>query len=244
MERYLEGEEISHEEIVTALKEGTNHGGIFPVTCGVATAQPRHEPPARRDRGGPALAGQARRRSSCPRSRSSPTREAPLVRLRLQDEGRPVRRPDQLLPRLPGHDAPRQPRPQHARPRQGAHRPAAASSRARRAPTPTSSARATSARSPSSRRRAPATGSPSADEPIQMPAVELPAAGDGVRDGAEDRRATRTRSSRALRRLQEEDPTIDLHRDAADRRADRRRPLAGARRGDRRPAEARASAPR
>jgi elongation factor G len=37
MERYLEGEEISHEEIVTALKEGTNHGGLFPVTCGVAT---------------------------------------------------------------------------------------------------------------------------------------------------------------------------------------------------------------
>jgi elongation factor G len=37
MERYLEGEEISHEEIVTALKNGTNHGAIFPVTCGVAT---------------------------------------------------------------------------------------------------------------------------------------------------------------------------------------------------------------
>jgi elongation factor G len=37
MERYLEGEEISHEEIVTALKDGTNHGGVFPVTCGVAT---------------------------------------------------------------------------------------------------------------------------------------------------------------------------------------------------------------
>ncbi len=37
MERYLEGEEISHEEIVTALKEGTNHGAMFPVTCGVAT---------------------------------------------------------------------------------------------------------------------------------------------------------------------------------------------------------------
>ncbi len=38
MERYLEGEEISHEEIVSALKEGTNHGLLFPVTCGVATA--------------------------------------------------------------------------------------------------------------------------------------------------------------------------------------------------------------
>ena len=37
MERYLEGEEISHEEIVAALKEGTNHGSIFPVVCGVAT---------------------------------------------------------------------------------------------------------------------------------------------------------------------------------------------------------------
>src|SRR5664279_2095284 len=37
MERYLEGEEISHEEIVAALKEGTNHGALFPVTCGVVT---------------------------------------------------------------------------------------------------------------------------------------------------------------------------------------------------------------
>ncbi|MGA2319141.1 MAG: elongation factor G [Solirubrobacteraceae bacterium] len=37
MERYLEGEDISHEEIVGALKEGTNHGKIFPVVCGVAT---------------------------------------------------------------------------------------------------------------------------------------------------------------------------------------------------------------
>jgi elongation factor G len=37
MERYLEGEDISHEEIVAALKDGTDHGAIFPVTCGVAT---------------------------------------------------------------------------------------------------------------------------------------------------------------------------------------------------------------
>src|SRR6201996_1001037 len=38
MERYLDGGEISHTEIVGALKEGTNHGKIFPVVCGVATA--------------------------------------------------------------------------------------------------------------------------------------------------------------------------------------------------------------
>ena len=36
--------------------------------------EPRHQPPARRDRRGPAEPGQARRPSSCPRSRSSPTR--------------------------------------------------------------------------------------------------------------------------------------------------------------------------
>ncbi|MGI8806210.1 MAG: elongation factor G [Thermoleophilaceae bacterium] len=37
MERYLEGEEISHEETVAALKSGVSEGRIFPVTCGVAT---------------------------------------------------------------------------------------------------------------------------------------------------------------------------------------------------------------
>ncbi|MEA2219268.1 MAG: elongation factor [Solirubrobacteraceae bacterium] len=37
MERYLEGEAIAHEEIVAALKDGTNHGSLYPVTCGVAT---------------------------------------------------------------------------------------------------------------------------------------------------------------------------------------------------------------
>jgi elongation factor G len=37
MERYLDGGEISHEEIVDALRRGTNHGSIFPVVCGVAT---------------------------------------------------------------------------------------------------------------------------------------------------------------------------------------------------------------
>jgi elongation factor G len=38
MERYLEGDEIAHDEIVGVLKDGTNHGSLFPVTCGVATS--------------------------------------------------------------------------------------------------------------------------------------------------------------------------------------------------------------
>ncbi|MEA2332857.1 MAG: elongation factor [Thermoleophilaceae bacterium] len=37
MERYLEGEEISHEETVGALKTGVTQGHLFPVTCGAAT---------------------------------------------------------------------------------------------------------------------------------------------------------------------------------------------------------------
>jgi len=37
MERYLEGEEIDHDEIVRVLKQGVTAGRIFPVTCGVAT---------------------------------------------------------------------------------------------------------------------------------------------------------------------------------------------------------------
>jgi elongation factor G len=37
MERYLEGEKIDHDEIVRVLKQGVTAGRIFPVTCGVAT---------------------------------------------------------------------------------------------------------------------------------------------------------------------------------------------------------------
>src|SRR5215216_6459715 len=37
MERYLEGEEIAHDEIVPVLKGGVTDGRVFPVACGVAT---------------------------------------------------------------------------------------------------------------------------------------------------------------------------------------------------------------
>jgi len=37
MERYLEGQGISHEEVVNSLKAGVTEGRIFPVTCGAAT---------------------------------------------------------------------------------------------------------------------------------------------------------------------------------------------------------------
>jgi elongation factor G len=37
MEHYLDGKEISHEEMVAALKDGVTGGRLFPITCGVAT---------------------------------------------------------------------------------------------------------------------------------------------------------------------------------------------------------------
>jgi elongation factor G len=37
MERYLDGEQIDHGEIVGVLKQGVTAGRVFPVTCGVAT---------------------------------------------------------------------------------------------------------------------------------------------------------------------------------------------------------------
>ena len=59
MERYLEGEEISHEEIVTALKDGIDRRHDLPGHLRRRDQEPRHQPAARRDRRGPALAGRS-----------------------------------------------------------------------------------------------------------------------------------------------------------------------------------------
>ena len=84
---------------------------------------------------------------------------------------------------------------------------------ARRSATPTSSARATSARWPSSRRRTPATGWPRATSRSTCRASSSP------RRSWPSPWSPRTRATQeevhtaSGRRLQEEDPTIDLHRD-------------------------------
>ena len=232
MERYLEGEEISHEETVSALKTGRHRGPHLPGHLRRGHAQPRHQPPARRVRRGPALARQEGRRSSSTATDARARRVEGHGRLRLQDARRPVRRPHQPLPRLPGRGQARQPGAQLPRAREGAHRPAARAAGQGAPSTPTSSAPATSARWPSSRRPTPATCSPrrtptsrcrmpAMPKPVMAFAIEAKAKGDEEKIGT------------ALRRLQEEDPTIDFHRDHADRRADRRGADADPRRGDR-----------
>ncbi len=79
MERYLEGEEIDHDEIVRVLKQGVTAGRIFPGDLRRRDPQPRHRAAAGGAGRGPAFAGYAGVR--CPRQgrtarrlRSSPTR--------------------------------------------------------------------------------------------------------------------------------------------------------------------------
>ena len=105
MERYLEGEEISHEEIVTALKKGVTEGHLFPVTCGVATKNlgtNRLLEALVEDLPSPAMRGarHGARRRRTRRSRSSPTRTATCVAYVFKTHRRPLHRPDQPAARL------------------------------------------------------------------------------------------------------------------------------------------------
>ncbi len=68
--------------------------------------------------------------------------------------------------------------------------------------------------------------------PLDLPNPVMAFAYEPKSKGDEEKAAA------AVRRLTEEDPTLDVHRDAADGRADHRRPDPGPRRGDRRPDEA------
>ena len=186
MERYLEGEEISHAEIVDALKEGTNHGKIFPVVCGVATRNlgtTRLLDAIVEDLPSPVKHGSL----SVGEVELSPSEDGQLFAYVFKTQGRPVRRADQPAARLPGRAARRQPGAEHARARQGADRPAGGVLPARTPSTCRSSVRETSARWPSSRRRAPATGWPRgrADRHAR---AEAALAGDGLRGRAQEPR--------------------------------------------------------
>ena len=193
MERYLEGEEISHDEIVSALKEGVNHGGIFPVTCGVATANLAtnrlldaivDDLPSPVKHGGLEV-GEVT---------LEPEEDARALRLRLQDPCRPVRRAHQPLPRLPGRHEARLAAAQHAHPHQGAHRPAARApgqgERARRRVRPRRHRRRGQAQGDQGRRLAGRARRADHDA-----ADQAAGAGHGLRDRGRRPRATRRRSS-------------------------------------------------
>ena len=199
-------------------------------------AEPRHQPPARRDRRGPPVAGQARRAGAAGDVTLEPDDDKRAVRLRLQDARRPVRGAHQPLPRLPGRHA---------------------------ATTPTCSTRARTPRSASaSCSRFAGKETEHADEfgPGDIGAVaklketragdwladarradrdavdQAAGAGHGVRDGAEGQ-GRRGQGLHGAAPPAGGGPDDRPAPRPADRRADRRRAVADARRGDRRPAE-------
>ncbi len=127
MEHYLEGQEISHEECVSALKAGVTAGNDLPRHVRRGHPQPGLRPAARRPGRGSALARQGRGRPRRPgHARAHRGRRDGGVR--VQDAGRHLRGADQPLPRLPGGDEARLPGAELPHPPQGAHRPAAGAS--------------------------------------------------------------------------------------------------------------------
>lgn len=210
MERYLDGEEISHEEIVGALKEGTNHGALFPVTCGVATrnlATNRlldaivEDLPSPVKHGGLEVAGMT----------LEPREDADLYAYVFKTRADPFAGRINLFRVYQGvmrHDSQVLNTRAHAKERIGQ--------------LLASSGREThhldefgpgdiGAVAKLKETRA-GDWLAARDEPIAMPAIELPApvmafAIEPKAKGDEDKVFS------ALRRLQEEDPTIDLHRD-------------------------------
>ena len=211
MERYLEGEEISHDEIVTALKDGTNHGDLFPVVCGVAT----------KNLGTNRLldaivedlpsTGQARRaRAAGDHARARPPTRSVFAYV-FKTRADPFAGRINLFRVYQGVDEARHAGAQHPHARQGAHRPAAhlrgQGDRARRRVRP---------------RRHRRGGQAQGDARGRLAGRARRADLDAV-DQAARRRSWPSPSRRAkgdedkvfpaLRRLQEEDPTIDLHRD-------------------------------
>ena len=231
MERYLEGDEISHEEIVTALKDGTNHGHIFPVTCGVATqnlATNRLLDAIVEDLPSPVKHGglQVGEMTLEPNEDKEvfayvfKTRADPFAgRINLFRVYQGVLSQDSHVLNTRAHVKERVGQLVALQGSQTEHvtefGPGDIGAVAKLKETRAGDWLA------------------ARDEPIQMPSIKLPApvmafAVEPSSKGDEEKVFT------ALRRLQEEDPTIDLHRDRADRRADRGRPLAGPRRGDRR----------
>jgi elongation factor G len=211
MERYLEGEPISHEEIADALKQGTNHGHIFPVVCGIATHN----------------LGTARLLDAIVEDLPSPVKHGPLVLGDLElsaSDGQGMfayafkTRADPFAGRITllrvyqgslCHDSPALNAHSGSRERIG-QLIVFAGRDARHVQELGPGDMGAVAKLKDTR-----SGDwlSSSDAQIEMPAVPLPAAVmafaiEPASRGDEEKVFT------ALRRLQEEDPTIDLHRDA------------------------------
>ena len=74
IEKYLEGEEITTEELIGAILAGVKERRIFPVVCAAGSAGDRRRPRPRPHRRGPALAGRRGAAAGDRRARARPSR--------------------------------------------------------------------------------------------------------------------------------------------------------------------------
>ena len=117
MERYLDGQELSDEEVAKALKDAVTRGEVFPVAAAVATKNLGTT--ALLDLLVEGVPSPARRKAHRSRSRARAT--AAFVFKTIAD---PFAGPDQRLPRPQGDDHHRHDADGHARAREGADRDA------------------------------------------------------------------------------------------------------------------------
>src|SRR3954447_6618558 len=211
MERYLEGEEISHDEIVTALKDGMNHGGIFPVVCGVATKNlgtNRLLDAIVEDLPSPVKHGAM----ELPEVTLEPDPDKPLYAYVFKTRADPFAGRINLFRVYQGvmhHDSHVLNTRAHAKERIGQ----LLTSHGRETEQADEFGPGDIGAVAKLKETRAGDWLADRDEPIQMPAIKLPApvmafAMTPKAKGDEDKVFT------SLRRLQEEDPTIDLHRDA------------------------------
>ena len=215
--KYLEGEELTVDEIKRGIRKATAQDTLVPGPLRRGAQEQGRPAAARRGRGLPAVAARrARRWTASTRHRASrsarPRRQGAVLRARLQDRRGPVRRQARVLPRLlAARSSPARTSSTRRRARRSA---SAASSRctpttARRS---TRSTRATSWRRSASRRPSPATRS--ATRTTRSSSSRSTSPSRSSRSPSSPRpRPTRRSSAVALQRLAEEDPTFRVKTD-------------------------------
>ena len=222
MERYLEGDEITREEMAGGAQEARHRGRDLPGRLRRGHAQHRLARPARPDRRGAAVA-----RPGAQRARGGGRVHAGV---RVQDDRRPVQRQDQPAARVRGDAHVRLQPGQQPHAREGADRPAAGA--AGQGPC----AGRVSARGRDRRRRQ-AQGDGHGRRPVgrRQPgrdrAAGVPVAGRVVRDRAQAQ-GRRGEGAHVAAAAAGGGSVARRPPRPADRRDDRRRPVADARRGD------------
>ena len=215
--KYLEGVEITQEEIQAGIRKATleytwvRRSSAAPPSRTRASSRCSTRWWTTCPRRSTSRRSTVSSRAATSRSWSPPT-TSPLLRPRLQDRRRPVRGQAGVLPRLLRHPQGRLLRAERDQGPEGAHRPDPADARQPPRGDRGRSTRATSPRPSASRTPSPATRSAIPDHPIILESMTFP---EPVIEVAIEpkTKADQDKLGVALQRLAEEDPTFRVKTD-------------------------------